>query len=506
MSEHTIVNPVFSASEKMQLEYCASVVRLGPVTPVPDSDHLGMTEVEGQPIVVDRFSTKEGDVMVYCMNETMLNLKFLAVNNQFDISERVQNANAKEVCALYDEDGSDEAKAKAKAMCGFFNKHGRVKMVKLRGQYSMGFLTSLESIVKWHPEITPDVLEDATARAPFNFDTVCGELFLKVYMPPLPENRHHGGSGPVKGRPRFKQYIDGTVPFHYHTDPLNKSMSDIYPDQDIVVTPKLHGTSAIYGNVRIRRHMPKTIISRICQRRLKKHAWRNDREKEFLLSKARRSAECYGYIACSRKIVLNAHEGANVRGEYGWILDNLIKACRLPEDTVVYGEITGYKPGATSMIQKGYAYGSKTGRCTFWPYRIVTPEGEWTMDRVVRQAAEWRKALPEDKRDLIGVLPVLYKGKAGDMYPEWKPAAGENALLEWRDHFLHAVMNDKDRLGMELKEPLNGGKEYREGVVFRVGDKKIAYKQKCLNFSAAEGKRVDKGEIDYEMEEGYAEA
>jgi hypothetical protein len=67
-------------------------------------------------------------------------------------------------------------------------------------------------------------------------------------------------------------------------------------------------------------------------------------------------------------------------------------------------------------------------------------------------------------------------------------------------------MNDKDRLGMELKEPLNGGKEYREGVVFRVGDKKIAYKQKCLNFSAAEGKRVDKGEIDYEMEEGYAEA
>jgi len=506
MSEHTTVNPVFFASKDMQLEYCASVVRLGPVTPVPDSDHLGVTEVEGQPIVVDRFSTKEGDVMVYCMNETMLNLKFLAVNNQFDISERAQNANAKEVCALYDDDGSDEAKAKAKAMCGFFNKHGRVKMVKLRGQYSMGFLTSLESIVKWHPEITPDVLDDAAARAPFNFDTVCGDLFLKVYMPPAPEVRHHGGSGPVNGKPRFKQYIDGTVPFHYHTDPLNKSMADIYPDQDIVVTPKLHGTSAIYGHVQINKKARKTIISRICSYRLRTGRWQTFSEKMLYKRHVAKKGVGHGYIACSRKIVLNAHEGVHPRGEYGWILDNLIKAVKLPEGMIVYGEITGYKPGATSMIQKGYAYGSKSGRCTFWPYRIVTPEGEWTMDRVVKKAAEWKKALPDDRKDLVGVLPVLYKGKAGDMYPEWKPAAGENALLEWRDHFLHAVMNDKDRLGMELKEPLNGGKEYREGVVFRVGDKKIAYKQKCLNFSATETKRVDKGEIDDEMLEGYAEA
>ena len=76
--------------------------------------------------------------MIYAMNETALNKEFLAANNLFELSERTLNSNYLEVQALLDEGKEDEAKRKV----GFFNKHGRVKCIRLRKQPSFGFLFS----------------------------------------------------------------------------------------------------------------------------------------------------------------------------------------------------------------------------------------------------------------------------------------------------------------------------------------------------------------------------
>lgn len=167
---------ILSLSENAKAEYCASVVRIGELKPVENSDFLCQTIVDGYSMVVRKDEVKEGDLMVYCCNETQLNKEFLSVNNLFELSSRELNANYQEVEALLAEGKEDEAKRKV----GFFNKHGRVKMIRLRGCPSMGFLVSQKAIARWKPEFATLNLEDCVGK---DFDTICGDLFIKVYVP-----------------------------------------------------------------------------------------------------------------------------------------------------------------------------------------------------------------------------------------------------------------------------------------------------------------------------------
>lgn len=61
--------------------------------------------------------------------------------------------------------------------------------------------------------------------------------------------------------------------------------------------------------------------------------------------------------------------------------------------------------------------------------------------------------------------------------------------------------------GMEEDEPYFYNKVPREGIVIRIdNDKKPeAFKLKCLKFYQRERKMIDKGEVDIEMVQGYAE-
>lgn len=64
---------ILEASEKIQHEYCCTVVRIGDLTPIEGSDFLATTLVNGIQIVVRKDETKPGDIMIYAMNETALN-------------------------------------------------------------------------------------------------------------------------------------------------------------------------------------------------------------------------------------------------------------------------------------------------------------------------------------------------------------------------------------------------------------------------------------------------
>ena len=170
---------LFELSDKASLEYCCTVVKIGEVKPIEGSDFLGSTLVNGNPIVVRKDMIHEGDVMVYAPIETVLNKEFLSVNNLFELSERKLNANYKEVEQLIQDGNKDEAKK----LVGFFNKHGRVKLIRLRGCPSMGFLIEIDSMVKWKPKLK-DV--DFSQYIDKDFDTIDGELFVKVYVPYVP--------------------------------------------------------------------------------------------------------------------------------------------------------------------------------------------------------------------------------------------------------------------------------------------------------------------------------
>lgn len=201
---------IFTLSENAKLEYSCTVVQIGEVKPVEGSDFLGSTLVNGNPIVVRKDMIKEGDIMIYAPIETVLNKKFLSVNNLFELSEREMNSNYKEVQALIDEGKKEDAKKKV----GFFNKHGRVKLIRLRGCPSMGFLIEKESLVKWKPKLQ-DV--DFSQYVDKDFDTIDGELFVKVYVPYVPPVRTRGSrmNKADKKLKRFSRLVDGEFKFHY---------------------------------------------------------------------------------------------------------------------------------------------------------------------------------------------------------------------------------------------------------------------------------------------------
>lgn len=127
---------IFTLSKKASLEYSAAICRIGEVKPIKGSEFLGQTIVFGQSLVVRKDEMKEGDIVIYCPIETILNKDFLSANNLYEMSERKRNANFEEVQKLYEEGKEEEAKSKV----GFFNKHGRIKLLTLRNTPSVGFI------------------------------------------------------------------------------------------------------------------------------------------------------------------------------------------------------------------------------------------------------------------------------------------------------------------------------------------------------------------------------
>lgn len=129
---------------------------------------------------------------------------------------------------------------KAKALCGFFNKYGRVRCITLKNTPSFGFLFEVDSMAKFNPGIKDVNLEDYLNQ---DFDTVDGELFVKAYVPPVkPENiRKTRSEKRNKKLNRFDRLVEGEMKFHYDTTPLAKNMMLMDPDKPVTISVKVHG-------------------------------------------------------------------------------------------------------------------------------------------------------------------------------------------------------------------------------------------------------------------------
>ena len=88
---------ILTASEKMSHEYCASVVRVGEIHPLENSDNLEKTLINGNSFVIEKGTLHTGDIAFYVENECEINSQFLSINNQYEISEYTRNSNAAEI-------------------------------------------------------------------------------------------------------------------------------------------------------------------------------------------------------------------------------------------------------------------------------------------------------------------------------------------------------------------------------------------------------------------------
>ena len=139
-------------SENANINYLAMISKITTVKPIENSDRLSTTVVNGYNIIVQN-TTKVGDIVVFFPQECCICEQFLAANNQYGISDYEKNANAVEVKELIDKslnepdvDNAQYLMNEAKSHVGFFNKYGRVTMLKLCGTYSCGFIMPISSM------------------------------------------------------------------------------------------------------------------------------------------------------------------------------------------------------------------------------------------------------------------------------------------------------------------------------------------------------------------------
>lgn len=432
---------------------------------------------------------KEADTILYELSDTST----FAIRNGETLKETYERI-GEDIAA--NEGVYNDLRARAKNHVGFFNKYGRVKRIKLKGVPSMGYLFTLDELIKWKPELA-DANINMEELLNMDFDTIGGELFVKAYIPRVKEPAQRGRSGNKadKKLKAFDRIIPGTFHFHYDTDPLGKNMWKISPTDKVFITNKLHGTSAIFSNVPVKNPKRINFFKRLWNF-VTPDSW------HFIDYVVENDLLC-----SSRKVIKNSTINKGVTGgfynhdiwtEYGELLKPYI-----PEGITVYGEICGYID-SEKMIQKGYDYCCKPGESFLMPYRMTSllPDGS-TYEWEVSDVMDWTEKLMIVLPDKIKNLDLMYHGTLTDLYPDIETGS------HWHEE-VYQRLAIEGRFGMEENEPMCQNEVPREGFVLRVeGDKTAeAFKCKCQAFLSRESEMISeiasgKGELDGEMAETY---
>lgn len=494
---------LFKISQDANPNYLAKICTIDEVFPIEKADNLVRTVVDGFDMVVSK-DTKPGDVVIYFPVETAISEKFLGGNNLFELSQSFRNSNGAEVeeilnkiVSSQDEEEIKTLNAKVKTMCGFFNKHGRVRMIKLRGQYSMGFIIPVNSLKNVYKELEN---EDLNQFVGTQFDTVLDEQFCWKYVPVVPIKHEPDGKTSrwkklmKRTQKKFNRLIENQWEFHYDTKKLEDQIQCINPDDTVTISTKVHGTSVILSNI-------------LCKRQLN---W-IEKIKKFFRFKVQETE--YANIYSSRKVIKNQYINKNVKNYYNddvWGCVNKVFSKFITEGMTVYGEIVGYCQGSSQMIQKNHDYGCQVGQWKFMPYRITMTaidgsKSEWDV-RDVKDWVDWLlENFGEDEayttnekiyyiKDCLMPMDILYHGKFNKLYKDI-PVDDE-----FYKNILQRMKNDETRFLMEKNEPLCKNKVPREGIVIRIeGDKFTrAWKLKTKRHYSMEAEQHDNGEVDME--------
>ena len=392
----------------------------------------------------------------------------------------------------------DETTAYIRGHVGFFNKTGRVRSIRLGGVQSMGYLFTLDELAKYNPNVKNISLNQYVGE---DFDTIEDKLFIKAYVPFVPERRQV--SKVEKRNKKIEQFdrmVKGEFSFHYDTAPLPKCIGRLKPSDVVTITSKLHGTSICIGKLHV-----KTPI------KLPFYKWIWNKFVDLTgLFKAHRITDYvidYGNVTASRTVIKNQYINENVSdGYYGvdvWSeYGNLIYPF-LSEGMIIYGEIIGYLTDSDKMIQKKYDYGCNKGKNKLMIYRITTNNEDGTKHEWnVTEVKEWTEKLVKDHpeiADRIHVIDLLYHGTLADLYPNI------SYMDHWHENVLEALRNEKERFNMEKNDPICKNKVPFEGVVLRIDNDEFAeaFKLKCAKFLSKEREEIDKGEVDMEMLDNY---
>nr|DAS33149.1 MAG TPA: hypothetical protein [Caudoviricetes sp.] len=455
-------------SPKFNRNYAAKIVEIKDFIkhPNPKCERLKCCTIDGYSIAVS-IDTNPG-TYVYFPIECAIDDRFLSANNLF--RDKVKNVD--------------------KGQAGFFEDNCRVKIIKLQGYPSEGFITPITYLYNWltligkNNEVVHKVIPGA------EFDSVDGEILCRKYVPKTtytPGQPKEGGKVRKKLN-RVKKVIDTQFRFHYDTTLIKKCPSVIHPNDIISITAKVHGTSGISAYV-------------LCERPKKWY----EKVFEFLTRKEIDDTR-YDYLWSSRSVVKNPYYNETTSGGFYGVdvwkyADDVIRP-HLQKGMTAYYEIVGYLPNGSAIQKLGgkafdygfeppksveeYKYGENFG-VQIYRLTYTNPDGR-VYEFSARQVQQWCTK--------EGLKPVeeYYYGYAKDLYPEL-------SLTEhWNENFLQRLASDKNFF-MECESPTCNNKVPHEGIVIKIENSlSEAYKLKCIKFLEGESKSLDKGEVDIETE------
>ena len=169
---------------------------------------------------------------IYFPVECALNSTYLSANNLY--RDKTKNANPEQ--------------------SGFFEENGRVKMIRLQGYPSEGFIMPLESIYTWITDT-----KEETPKVGTEFDSVDGLVLCTKYIPKVSRTSgasHTETSKGKRNKKRLNKVIDEQFRFHYDTTLIKKCPNVLHPDDLISITAKVHGTSGISAYVLCKKSNP----------------------------------------------------------------------------------------------------------------------------------------------------------------------------------------------------------------------------------------------------------
>lgn len=333
--------------------YTATVVCVSSITPLENCDNVVGVPLFGFQAIVGK-NTQVGDLGIVFPAEVQLSEEFARENNLFRHSELNKDPESK----------------------GYIEDNRRVKAMKFRGHRSDCLFMPLESLA--YTGVNLDELHQGDTFDTLNNHEICRKYVIKQKGSPRVERNKDKV---------FKRVDKKFLPEHYDTENYWRNAHVINPDQRIVVTQKLHGTSIRIGNTIVKRKL--TWLERLVSRLGVKV-----KESEF------------DHVYGSRKAIKDVNNpnqdhyyDTDIWTEEGKKLDNIV-----PEGFVVYGELIGWTPEGAA-IQKNYTYKVPHGTCDLYVYRVAFVNGQ---GKVVDLSWEQVKEFCRDSG--LRYVPELWSG------------------------------------------------------------------------------------------------
>lgn len=418
--------------------YTCQVIQLPTKVEIKGLDNLVEVNVQGNSCLIGKDSDKNLSYLFFPA-ECQISHEFLSKNNLYRHQELNEDKTHK----------------------GFFEDNRRVKTLKFKGIISSGFIIPYSSL-SYIDNISLSNVES-------EFNEINGVEICRKYI--KPQDKIKGMSNP-RTKVLDKIIDSKFTPEHIDTSHLMKNIHKLNLDDYIVITYKLHGTSARYYNAPIKRKL--SLLEKVS-----KFFGAKIQEEEFsYISASRRVIKGVGFETLPNKN--HFFTSGDLWSEVGKEFFN----GKLNQGEAIYCEIIG-KTYSGEAIQHNYTYGFN--KPTVFIYRISNINSQGIeIDLPYNQMCTRAGQLG------IEVPPELFNGTLKEFIGNYPGNVNKELDFQIDNIFYKQLLEKPSVLDNSVIE---------EGFCLRIDKlgKPDIYKIKSKLFLLHEGKTLDKEIIDIEV-------